>query len=223
MARDRQVEQSNKQNDASTSSTSASTRSPSAESTAASERQRDIQTTRDEGRARSGSVAPHAGRVQGPAGPFTLMRRMADDMDRLFDSFLGRGTLSPGSLFDDDLLSVPALPRSMTWMPQVEVLRRADKYVVRADLPGLRKEDVNVEVNDDVLTISGERRDEHEEDRDGFYRSERSYGQFYRAIPLPEGVDANQCDAQFKDGVLEITFNAPKQEEKRGRRIQIRS
>jgi len=81
---------------------------------------------------------------------------------------------------------------------------------------------VTVEVDNDVLTISGERREEREENRDDYYRSERSYGQFYRAIPLPDGIDDSNCDASFKDGVLEVTFPAPKLEDRKAKRIQVR-
>jgi HSP20 family protein len=77
-------------------------------------------------------------------------------------------------------------------------------------------------VSEGVLTICGERSDEHEDTRDDFFRSERSYGQFYRAIPLPEGVTGDQCEATFKDGVLEVSIPAPKQPERKARQIQIR-
>ena len=96
------------------------------------------------------------------------------------------------------------------------------RLVVRADLPGVNKDDVHVEVENGVLTISGERRNERNEERDGFYRSERSYGQFFRAIPLPDGVRADQCEAKFNEGVLEISLPIPKQEEHKAKRIQIR-
>jgi len=108
------------------------------------------------------------------------------------------------------------------WVPQIEAFRRGDKLVVRADLPGLKKDDVKVEVDDGILAISGERSEEREENRDDFYRSERNYGQFYRAIPLPEGVTGDQCEATFKDGVLEVTLPAPKQPERKARQIPIR-
>jgi HSP20 family protein len=199
--------------------------------TTQSDRERPLQTGRDSGRSvdqsRSGLV-----RHRGDANsPFAVMQRMADDMDRLFEQFgFGRmglglaprlGTL--GSLLDDDLWSDRASQALNTvWTPQVETFRRGDNLVIRADIPGVNKEDVHVEVEDDVLTISGERKEEHEENRDGYYRSERSYGQFYRAIPLPEGVNAEKCDASFKDGVLEVTLPAPKQEERKAKRIQIR-
>jgi HSP20 family protein len=132
-----------------------------------------------------------------------MMRRMAEDMDRLFGNF-GFG-LQPAA-----------------WAPQVETFRRGDQLVVRADLPGMKKDDVNVEVEDGVLTISGERCDEHEEKRDDSYRSERTYGQFYRAIPLPEGVNGDQCDASFKDGVLEVTLPVPKETDRKAKKIQVR-
>lgn len=107
-------------------------------------------------------------------------------------------------------------------MPQIETFRRGDKMVVRADLPGMTREDVNVDVDDGILSISGERRDEHEEDRDGYYRSERSYGQFYRAIPLPDGVDTDRVEASFNNGVLEVTLPAPKEQQSRRKRVQVR-
>jgi HSP20 family molecular chaperone IbpA len=107
------------------------------------------------------------------------------------------------------------------WAPQLETFQRGDQFVVRADLPGLKKEDVNIEVTDDVLTIQGERRDEREEDREGYYRSERSYGSFYRVVPLPEGAISESAKAAFKDGVLEITVQAPPHEVSRRRRLEI--
>jgi HSP20 family protein len=157
--------------------------------------------------------------------PFAAMRRWSEDMDRLFQDFgfgqfgLGRspfrelGTLGGRLGSDQNEIS--------EWSPQVEAFRRGDKLVVRADLPGMKKDDVKVEVEDNMLTISGERTDEREDNREGYYRSERSYGQFYRAIPLPEGVSAEQCDATFKDGVLEVSLKVPQQRE-RSKQIPIR-
>jgi HSP20 family protein len=156
------------------------------------------------------------------------MRRMAEDMDRLFDDFgLGRtgvGLLPTfGADFDRDRWRGSSmLDRAAAWTPQVETFRRGDKLVVRADLPGLRKEDVKVEIDDGVLAISGERREEHEEDRDDYYRSERTYGQFYRAIPLPDGVSDDQCEASFKDGVLEVSLSAPKEAKRSAKQIQVK-
>lgn len=194
-----------------------------------SDRQRPVETGREGGStgvARSGLASPVYGGSAATA-PFTLMRRMADDMDRLFENFgFGRTGLgfgpSFGSGLERDLWSGSSVLDQPAWSPQVETFRRGDKLVVRADLPGLNKDDVKVEVDDGVLTISGERREEREENRGDFYRSERSYGQFYRAVPLPEGVSSEQCEAKFKDGVLEVTLPAPKQLERKAKQIQIR-
>lgn len=143
--------------------------------------------------------------------PFELMRRMTDEMDRMFDEF-----------YDDFRGARRSLTSGAGWTPRVEVFQKQDRLVVRAELPGIRKEDVNVELADDVLTIQGERREEHEEEREGFYQTERSYGSFYRAIPLPEGVIAESAEASFKDGVLEITMQAPPKETSRSRRLEIK-
>ena len=154
--------------------------------------------------------------------PFAFMRRFSEEMDRLFEDFgFGRGLGVPS--FGRDLM-----PRGFgefgqgVWSPQVEVFERGGQLVVRADLPGLNKDDVKVEVTDDAVNISGERKSEHEERGEGFYRSERSYGSFYRQIPLPEGVHADDATATFNNGVLEITMQAPQREERRGRQLQIK-
>ena len=153
--------------------------------------------------------------------PFSFMRRFSEEMDRLFEDFGFRsGWLAPS--FGRDFFPVGFGDFGQTaWSPQVEVFEREGQLVVRADLPGLKKEDVKVEVMNDTLTISGERKSEHEEKREGFYRSERSYGSFYRQIPLPEGVNADDAQATFNDGVLEISMQAP-QRESRSRRLEIK-
>lgn len=193
-----------------------------------SDQERAIQTDREQGR--SGGVArrqqwPLYG-SRGQDSPFLMMQRMAEDMDRLFEQFgFGRGGFGLMPSMADSSSSAlrgwSARDHGL-WTPQVETFRRGDQLVVRADLPGLRKEDVKVEIDDGMLTISGERREEHEENRDDFYRSERTYGQFYRAVPLPDGVDENACNASFRDGVLEVTLPAPKQDQRRTRQIEIR-
>ncbi len=156
--------------------------------------------------------------------PFNLMRRMAEDMDRIFGDFgfspsFGLSPLVAPSMGQGRGLASGGL---RAWSPQLETFRRGDKLVVRADLPGLRKEDVNVEVEDGMLTISGHRSEEEIEDRDDFYRSERSYGEFYRALPLPENVTGETCEATFKDGVLEVTLPLPKAQERKPRRIDVK-
>jgi HSP20 family protein len=153
--------------------------------------------------------------------PFTFMRRFSEEMDRLFDDF-GYGANWLGPSFGRDYF-----PRSLDefrqslWSPQVETFEREGQLVLRADLPGLKKDDVNVEITDDAITISGERRDEDKESREGYYRSERSYGSFFRSIPVPPGVNADDAKATFENGVLEITMQAP-QLQSRGRRLEIK-
>lgn len=148
--------------------------------------------------------------------PFTLVRQLADQMDRFFEDFgFGRGG-SPSRAAGGSGRGLG----QRAWAPQVEVRQRGNDLVVCADLPGLKREDVNVEVRDDVLILQGERRHEHQDEQEGWYRSERSYGSFYRTIPLPEGTDPEQARASFKDGVLEVRVPLPRRES-RGRRIEI--
>ena len=148
------------------------------------------------------------------ATPFTFMRRFSEEMDHLFEDFgFGRGWLTP-------MLGKTELPQGL-WSPQVEMFERGNQLVLHADLPGLTRDDINVEISDDGITIEGERKNEHEEKREGYYRSERSYGKFYRRIPLPEGIDPRNANASFHDGVLEITMPAPKREERKSRRLEI--
>ncbi|HLK10795.1 MAG TPA: Hsp20/alpha crystallin family protein [Candidatus Binatia bacterium] len=142
------------------------------------------------------------------------MRRFAEEMDRLFGEF----RFGPSSLLPR--LELPWEGREGEWLPSLEVAERGGKLVVRADLPGLAKDDVRVEVRDDALCIEGERRQEREEKRKGLYRSERTYGRFYREVPLPEGVDPEQATASFKNGVLEVTMPAPPRPAK-GKRVPI--
>jgi HSP20 family protein len=106
-------------------------------------------------------------------------------------------------------------------VPHIEVEQRGGDLVVRVDLPGLKAEDINISVDRGMLTISGERRQENREEREGFIRSEISYGTFYRAIPLPQGADENQVAATFRDGVLEITI--PVSEREQGRKVKVQS
>ncbi|HEX5075775.1 MAG TPA: Hsp20/alpha crystallin family protein [Gemmatimonadaceae bacterium] len=161
------------------------------------------------------------------ATPFAMMRRMMDDMDRLFENF-GAGwgpALSTGSLFEnvDNWSRLPTTRQAGTlWSPPLEIFERDNDFVVRADLPGLSKDDVNVDVDNGVLTISGERRSENEENREGYFRSERSYGSFWRTVPLPEGVNEDQVKASFKDGVLEVTMPKPPAETSKRRRIEVK-
>jgi len=167
----------------------------------------------------------------GIASPFLAIRRFMEDMDRLASDFgFGGSLLSPSLFGQESSGGMHSLQQqggragsglSTFWNPQVDVFQRGDQIVVRADLPGLKKEDVNVEIDQNTLTIRGERRQELEDRSDDFYRSERSYGTFQRSIALPEGVTPDDAQASFSDGVLEITVKTPRTEQ-RSKKIQIR-
>lgn len=146
--------------------------------------------------------------------PFSLMSRFSEEMGRLFEDFgFGR------QFWPDWGREFGGLEKSM-WSPQVELFEKDQKLILRADLPGLSKDEVDVEMTDDAVVLRGERRQEREEDEEGYYRSERSYGSFYRQIPLPAGVDVEEAQATFRNGVLEIEMPAPAREPRR-RRIEI--
>ena len=152
--------------------------------------------------------------------PFALMRQMMEDMDRLFGSWQEPRTQGLHRANQRGGQQTSSL-RNL-WAPQVEVFERNNNIVVRAELPGLNKDDVDVEVEDDALIIRGERHNDVDDEREGYYRSERSYGSFYRAIPLPEGVDPNACNATFTDGVLEVTLPKPTPQQSKARKISVR-
>jgi HSP20 family protein len=154
--------------------------------------------------------------------PFELMAQLSREMDRMMSAAFGGSPFFGSnfrSLFQrgrDDEWNTPTL-----WTPRVDVEQRGDSIVVRADLPGVRKEDIQLEVTDEGLTISGERREEHEEGGEGQgYRAiERRYGSFYRTIPLGQKVKTEQLKAKMRDGVLQITI--PLDESARPRQIEI--
>jgi HSP20 family protein len=124
------------------------------------------------------------------------------DVDRLFDAFFGTER-----------------DQSRRWVPPVDLVEAEDHFLLKADLPGLSDEDVSIEVQDGTLTISGERRAEHESHERGWYRIERSFGSFSRSLTLPDGVDADAISARFENGVLEVSI--PKPEERKPRRVEI--
>jgi len=152
-----------------------------------------------------------------PVTPFSLMRRFSEEMDRLFGDFNFGGGLASG--FGREFGRLADLEGSM-WLPQVETFERDGQLIVRADLPGLTKDDINVDIADDAIKIRGERRQEKEESDEGHYLTERSYGSFYREIPLPAGVNGDEANASFQNGVLEITMPAPARQTG-SRRIEI--
>jgi HSP20 family protein len=145
--------------------------------------------------------------------PFDSMIRWADEIDRMFENFgMGRGLFPPAYRRE---------PAEATWMPAVEVFEKGGQFIVRAELPGLNRENVTVEIEDELLTIRGERKHEKEEKKEHYYRSERSYGSFYRAVPLPTGAKIENAHASFKDGVLEVVMPAAAEAEKHVRRLEI--
>jgi HSP20 family protein len=105
------------------------------------------------------------------------------------------------------------------WIPAMDLVETEDDFVLRADLPGLSEEDVNIELEDNVLTVSGERKAEHEERKEGYYRVERSSGSFARSLTLPEGVNPDAVKASFDRGVLEV--RVPKPEARKPRKVAI--
>ena len=129
--------------------------------------------------------------------PLTLLRQMTNELDRMFDE--------PWSLFQ---FPVPTIDGS-AWIPKVDVMTKDNKLITRVDLPGMKKEDVNVEVADGLLTLSGERKKEFKEEKDDYFREEREYGSFCRTVPLPKGVKADEVKASFANGVLEVTVPLP--------------
>lgn len=137
--------------------------------------------------------------------PFALMRRFTDEMDRVFEGLGGRQG-NAGEL--------------ALWSPAVEVREHEGKVEVIADLPGIRENDVKLEVTDEGLVIRGERKQEHEEKREGYYRSERRYGQFYRLIPLPENANIDQVHAEFRNGELRVSIPVPERQ-RRVREVPI--
>jgi HSP20 family protein len=135
------------------------------------------------------------------ANPFALMRHFHEEMDRTFGNFFGNG-MGSGT-------------ENRFWSPVIDVSQRDGQLQVHAELPGLKPEEVKVELAENCLVIQGERKMEQEENKDGMYRSERKYGRFYREIPLPEGAKAEEAKAQFKDGVLQVTLPVPEQKSER--------
>jgi len=156
----------------------------------------------------------------GSASPFGMLERFADEIDSIFDDFgLGRS----GSFPSWRRSRGNALSGSMreSWSPAIEIAQHDNELIIRADLPGTKKDDVTVDCTENEITISGERRQEHEGESGGVYRREQTYGAFRRSIALPEGVMTDQATASFKDGVLEIRMPAPPRQVTRGRRVEI--
>jgi HSP20 family protein len=138
------------------------------------------------------------------------LARFRDEMDDLFGRFFG------------DVGDWPApLMRAGTWFPAIDVAEREDAVVVKAELPGLKSDDIEISVQGNMLTIAGEKKEEEEEKEENYYHAERRYGSFRRDIPLPSGADADKVEATFKDGVLVVTV--PKTEEAQPKKVEVKS
>jgi HSP20 family protein len=129
--------------------------------------------------------------------PFDLFRQMTTDFDRFFDR-------APWPS-----LRTLRFADAAAWNPRIDVFEKNNRLVTKVDLPGMKKEDVKVEVADGYLIISGERKNEVEEKKDEMYRCERAYGTFYRSVPLPPSVKLEDVKASFTDGVLEVSLPLP--------------
>lgn len=136
--------------------------------------------------------------------PIRELDSLQGDMNRLFDRFF-EGRAGNRS--------------ARRWIPAMDLVETEDHLVLRGDLPGLTEDDVNVEIKDNVLTVSGERKAENEEKGEGYHRVERSFGSFSRSLSLPQGVEPDQVEATFDNGVLEVRI--PKPAEAKPRRVQI--
>jgi HSP20 family protein len=138
--------------------------------------------------------------------PVRELTSLQNEMNRLFTTFFDTPTSGNGE-------------SARRWIPAMDLVETEDHFVLKADLPGLGEGDVNLEVEDNVLTISGERKAEHEDKREGYVRVERAYGAFRRSLTLPEGIDPDGVSASFDNGVLEVRI--PKPEERKPRRVAI--
>ena len=136
--------------------------------------------------------------------PFRELSSLQTEMNRLFNA-----------AFD----TPPGNGGARRWSPAMDLVETDEHFVLRADLPGMTENDVNIELEDNVLTVSGERKAEHEEKREGFYRVERSFGTFSRSLTLPKGIDPEAVTAGFQNGVLEV--RVPKPEQRKPRKITI--
>ena len=140
--------------------------------------------------------------------PAAELNTIQNEMNRLFNT-----------VFDQSAATGRGAATNRRWIPAMDLVETADHYVLRADLPGLSDDDVNVQFEDNVLTISGERKTQHEQHEEGYYRIERAFGSFARSLTLPDGVNADAVQAHFDRGVLEIRI--PKPEQKKPRQVQI--
>ena len=169
-------------------------------------------------------MSPYSSSSVGPwESPVSILQHMSEEMDRLFDIFFSRGM---GTRPVSGAIASPMAPRGgfgrSVWAPELDIYEEDGQLKIVADLPGLNKDDVQIEFRDGMLIIEGERRDEHEDKGNGgFRRVERHYGRFYRTVQLPEGVNPEEAKAKFKNGELVISVPAPRRPQ--GRRLDIQT
>jgi len=144
--------------------------------------------------------------------PFGFLRQMTSELDRVFDEPFVTSFRFPARTFG---------ARSTSWSPDIDVFEKEKRLVTRIDLPGMKKENVKVEVTDGYLAISGERTTEMEEEKGNEYRCERAFGSFCRVVPLPTGAKFEDVKATFADGVLEVSVPLPAKSEAAARRVEI--
>jgi HSP20 family protein len=140
--------------------------------------------------------------------PAREISSLQQEMNRLFSSFF-------------DAPATAGATGARRWIPAMDLVETDDHFVLRADLPGLTEADIDLSLEDNVLTLSGERKSEHEARGEGFYRVERASGTFSRSLTLPEGVDGDAISARFEKGVLEVRIAKPEQRKPRKLQIQV--
>jgi HSP20 family protein len=138
--------------------------------------------------------------------PFRELYDLQRNINQLFDSRVGQGS--------DEGVALNA------WAPAVDIYEDENSFMIKAELPEVKREDVKVNLHENTLSITGERRIENEERREGYHRVERSYGQFYRSFTLPPNVNTEEIGAEFKDGMLRLTI--PKKEEAKPKQIEVK-
>lgn len=139
--------------------------------------------------------------------PFRHLSTLRDEIDRLFDSPLSALTSDSQQFLSG-------------WLPTIDLYEEKDHFVLKAELPGMKKEDIDISLHGDVLTLSGERKEEETFDKAETYRAERFLGKFQRTLTLPVAVQADKVQASYKDGILSVTL--PKAEEAKPKQIQVK-
>ena len=139
---------------------------------------------------------------------FRGLQSLQYDMNRIFDEFFRGDILADNSFFSRD------------WSPAVDVVENKDNYILKAELPGMNKDDVKITLENNILTIRGEKKNEYEKKEGNYHRVERSYGSFERSFTVPGTIKTNDIDAQYKDGVLTLTL--PKAEEAKPKMIDVK-